>query len=68
MTEYQSQILIERFQANPYVDKEERRQLVKLLNISEGKVMTWFLNRRKRAKASGQFKGESRLVMYIQSI
>ena len=59
LTEYQLQILMERFQVHPYVKEEEQHHLAKSLNISEKKIRKWFSNRRNKEKTKGMLsKGE----------
>ena len=59
LTEYQSQILMERFQANPYLRKEEKCQLAESLNITKEKIKVWFDYRRSKAKTKSLLsKGE----------
>ena len=60
MTEYQSQMLMKRFQANPYLNGEEKRQLAKSLNVSGTKIRNWFDYQRKKLKAKNMLcEGES---------
>ena len=51
---------MERFQANPYVRKEEKCELAKSLNITKEKIKVWFEYRRSKAKTKSLLsKGES---------
>ena len=50
VTDCQRKILMERFQANAYLTKEEKRQLAITLNMRERTVHNWFRNMR-RVKA-----------------
>ena len=56
MTPYQTQILLWRYETNPYIKKEEKHQLAHLLNISEERIKDWFEERRKRQRKSGIFR------------
>ena len=56
---YQTQILMEKFQACPYLQYEEAVQLAKSLNISVDRIRMWFQNRRqKESKEGSMFEGE----------
>ena len=67
-TKSQSQILMERFQTNPYVGKEENLQLAKSLNISEESIRIWLHNYRRRNNITKSvlFKGQLVYSMYNQ--
>ena len=56
LTPYQTQILVRWYEANPYLEWEERHQLAQLLNISEERIKDWFSARRKRQTKSGKFR------------
>ena len=49
--ETQKQILMERFHANEYLTKGERRELAMLLNTKEKRIAIWYANMRKRKVA-----------------
>ena len=53
MTKYQTQILMERFQSKPYLEKDEKQQLAKLLNTSAEKIQRWFINVRVAKRQAG---------------
>ena len=54
MTPYQTKILVRRYEADPYLEPEERHQLAQSLNISEERIKEWFSQRRKRQTKSGK--------------
>ena len=55
LTSYQAQILVRRYEANPYPKREERHQLAQLLNISEERINNWFTQwRLRQRKKSGK--------------
>ena len=47
MKKNQKQTLFKTFQEKPYLDKKEKRQLARLLNVSERRIQLWYSNRRK---------------------
>ena len=47
LTPDQKETLVKRFQAKPYLEQGEKRQLASSLNISEAKLAQWFHNKRK---------------------
>ena len=56
MTPDQTKILLRRYEANPYLELEERHQLAKSLNISEERIKVWFGNRRKKQTRRGKLR------------
>ena len=65
MTKYQEQTLKERIENNPYLGKEEKHQLARLLNISEKRISMWFVNMRKARRITGLLaKGEKSSTKY----
>ena len=56
MTPYQTKILVRMYEANPYLEPEEKHQLAQSLNISEGRIKEWFSARRKRQTKSGKLR------------
>ena len=56
-TPYQTQVLLKRYEAEPYLELEEIDQLAQSLNISEKKARRWFTNRRARQKEKGILRG-----------
>ena len=66
VTDCQKKILVERFQANAYLTKEETRQLATSLNMREKTVDNWFCHMRRVKAKEGVFKGESCSVMCFQ--
>ena len=58
MTEHQTQVLNNTFQAKSYLDKIETRQLSRLLNLSERRIGMWFASSRfKRRRKESLPKG-----------
>ena len=53
LTETQKTTLMERFQANEYLTKEEKHELAMSLNITEGKIANWYTRRRRKNVAEG---------------
>ena len=53
LTSYQKEILVERFQASPYLEKKEIPQLSRSLDISEAKLLKWFNHRRAKEREKG---------------
>ena len=53
MSAYQIQILTKKFKAKPYLSREEKLELAKLLNISNGKITDWFWKMRLRKRDEG---------------
>ena len=53
MTPYQTQTLVNRYQANPYLEKEDKVQLAQSLNISTRSIGDWFDQRRFKQKRRG---------------
>ena len=47
-TSYQKQTLQNWFQAKPYPNEKEKRQLARSLNISDQTITTWLYNQRRR--------------------
>ena len=70
MTENQTRTLMKMFQDNPYLNKEEKRQLAKSLNVSELQIRDWYINRRKkrRHEASLNGTGEESSTKYAISV
>ena len=60
ITPYQTQILVRRYEANRYLEREERHELAQSLNISEERIKDWFRERRKwqRKKIGKLWDGE----------
>ena len=56
MTPDQTQILVRRYEANPYLEREERHQLAQLLNVSEERIKRWFKDRRRKETKSGKLR------------
>ena len=56
MTPDQTQILVRRYEANPYLEREASHQLARLLNISEERIKHWFRDRRNRQRKSGKLR------------
>ena len=52
-TKAQKQILMERFQANKYLLKRERRELAMSLNIEEKRIDIWYFNMHRKKAAFG---------------
>ena len=50
MTEYQTQTLMKYFQANPYMEIEEKHQLARSFNISANAIARWFRHMRHKKK------------------
>ena len=50
MTKDQTQTLMKTFQGKPYLDKKEKCQLAKSLNVSEKRIQVWYYNRRKERR------------------
>ena len=50
MSPYQTQVLLKRYQAKPYLEKEEGCQLAQSLGISQKRIRHWFSMRRYRNK------------------
>ena len=51
--------LLERFQDDPFLQKNEKHQLARTLNISEKVVTKWYINRRVKSRRAGLLvKGE----------
>ena len=53
MTAYQVQTLNKSFQAKPYVEKNERHQLARSLNVSEKRIIKWYERQRYLMKQKG---------------
>ena len=53
MSEYQNNILLKSFQANPSLTKEESLRLVKSLNINKMRIENWFKYMRRKKGAKG---------------
>ena len=53
VTPYQKQLLVKRFQANPYLELGEKHQLAESLNMSEESIVSWFSVRRYYTKKKG---------------
>ena len=45
------------FQEKPYLEKEEKYQLAKLLNVSELKIRTWYKHRRRERRHAALLTG-----------
>ena len=48
---YQREILVKRFQGNPYPQEEEKHQISRLINISRSRIEQWFNTKRKYTKS-----------------
>ena len=53
MTAYQKQTLKKSFLAKPYMEKNERHQLARSLNVSEKRIKRWYDKRRYWNKKKG---------------
>ena len=53
MNEYQTEILMKRFEEKSRLEKEEKYQLAKLLNVSEERIRVWYRNMRFKRRAQG---------------
>ena len=56
MTQYQTQTLLRRYEANPYLELEERHQLAQSLNITGERIRLWFVHRRYKQRKSGTLR------------
>ena len=68
-TPYQTEMLVKRFQAKPYLTKGEKYQLARSLNVSHSKIEHWFVSRRYRKRKQGllgEYKYSVSSVKYIQ--
>ena len=52
-TEAQKQIMMERFQANQYLTRREKRELAKSMNMEEKRIAIWYSNMRRKKAAVG---------------
>ena len=57
MTPYQKQTLMKWYEAEPYLKREDRRNLAQSLKISEDMIRYWFIDRRKMQRRMGIFRG-----------
>ena len=53
MTTYQTQTLMNMFQDKPYLERGEKHQLARLLNISAGRIQKWYNNMRSKRRKAG---------------
>ena len=53
LTPYQKETLLKSYQAKPYLKREERDQLVNLLNVSSAKIKIWFYHKRTAEREKG---------------
>ena len=66
-TENQKKILMQRFQANKYPTREERRELAMSLNMREKQIANWYIHMRHQKATEGMSsQGEYCSVKYIQ--
>ena len=63
VTDSQKKLLMERFQANAYLTKEEIHQLASSLNMRERTVKNWFNNMRRVKQKEGKLISESYSVL-----
>ena len=71
LTKDQEQTLIKIFQAKPYLEREERHQLARLLNITESRISRWYGKRRQLTKQAGllnKAKGEKHSTKYAVTL
>ena len=50
MTKFQKETLLKRLQTKPFLEKQEKYQLARSLNISESTVYYWFTKMRGKAR------------------
>ena len=53
LTPYQEQVLVKRFQVNPYLEPGEKNELAPLLNMSIKSIVQWFRVRRYYTRKKG---------------
>ena len=53
MTYKQRNVLLNYFNAKPYLERKEKHQLAKSLNISEKRISVWFCNQRQITRKDG---------------
>ena len=66
LTSNQTEALMKTFQAKPYLEREEKHQLAKSVNMSERSIAYWFANQRAKSKNDGLLcKSEIYFVKYM---